>query len=90
MRPFTMLSADQFLPVGPTPLSSEEWVADYNLTRLFGGANSDLRTPAQSEIALFWLTNPAHQYSEVFNNLVQQHGSNVLDSARLQAIRGTG
>jgi hypothetical protein len=90
MRPFTMLSADQFLPVGPTPLSSEEWVADYHLTRLFGATNSDLRTPAQSEIALFWLVNTAQQYSGVFNKLVQQSRLNVLDSARFQAIFWTG
>ena len=53
MRPFTMHSADQFLPDGPTALSSEEWVADYNLTHLLGGANSTLRTAGQTEIGLF-------------------------------------
>jgi len=36
MRPFTMTSASQFLPDGPTPLNSEEWVDDYNLTRVLG------------------------------------------------------
>ena len=46
MRPFTMRSADQFLPEGPTPLSSEEWVADYNLTRLYGGAANSNTTCA--------------------------------------------
>jgi hypothetical protein len=59
MRPFTMPSADQFLPAGPTPLSSEEWVADYNLTRLFGPVDSTLRTTGQTEIGLFWTANTA-------------------------------
>jgi hypothetical protein len=90
MRPFTMRSADQFLPGGPTPLSSEEWVADYNLTRLYGGAKSDLRTPAQTEIAQFWIVNTAAQYSGVFNNLVQHYRLDLMDSARLQAILWTG
>src|SRR4029077_9109419 len=33
MRPFTMTSAAQFLPDGPTALTSQEWIDDYNLTR---------------------------------------------------------
>jgi hypothetical protein len=90
MRPFTMRSPDQFLPEGPTPISSEEWVADYNLIRLYGAANSTLRTPAQTEIALFWVVNTASQYSGVFNNLVQHYKLDLMDSARLQAILWTG
>jgi hypothetical protein len=90
MRPFTARSADEFLPEGPTPLSSEEWAADYNLTRLYGAANSTLRTPAQTEIALFWVVNTAAQYSGVFNDLVQHYTLDVTQSARLQAIFWTG
>ncbi len=90
MRPFTMRNAGQFLPDGPTSLSSEEWVADYNLTRLFGDASSTLRTPAQSEIALFWTANTAQQYIKTFNGLVQHYNLDVMDSARLSAILWTG
>ncbi len=49
MRPFIMKSPAQFLPDGPTALTSEEWVAELNATRLFGDVNSTIRTPAQSE-----------------------------------------
>ncbi|MGA8596342.1 MAG: vanadium-dependent haloperoxidase [Bryobacteraceae bacterium] len=90
MRPFTMRSADQFLPDGPTALNSEEWVADYNLTRLFGGFISDLRTPAQTEIGQFWTAHTAVQYSQAFNGLAQQYKLDLLDSARLMAILWTG
>ncbi len=90
MRPFTMRSADQFLPEGPTPLSSEEWVADYNLTRLYGAADSKLRTDAQTEIAKFWVVNTAAQYSGVFDDLVRHYKLDLIDSARLQAIFWTG
>ena len=69
MRPFTMQSASQFLPDGPTALSSEEWVADYNVTRLFGDKNSTLRTAAQTEIGLFWTAHTGQQYSRTFNYL---------------------
>ncbi len=90
MRPFTMRSAGQFLPDGPTALTSEEWVADYNATRLFGDVNSTLRTPAQTEIGLFWTPNTAQQYSRTFNDLVQHYNLDVMDSARLLAILWTG
>jgi hypothetical protein len=90
MRPFTMRSADQFLPDGPTALDSEEWVADYNLTRLFGGTSSDLRTAAQTEIGLFWTAHTGAQYSAVFNDLVQHYNLDLMDSARLLAMLWTG
>jgi hypothetical protein len=90
MRPFTMRSADQFLPEGPTALTSEEWVADYNVTRLFGGANTDLRTASQTEIGLFWTAHTGAQYAAVFNGLVQQYNLDLMDSARLLAMLWTG
>jgi hypothetical protein len=90
MRPFTMPSAAQFLPAGPTSLSSEEWVAEYNETRLFGDANSTLRTPAQSEIGLFWAVHTGQQYGRAFGYLIQTYKLSVLDSARLLAILWTG
>jgi hypothetical protein len=90
MRPFTMRTADQFLPDGPTALNSEEWVADWNLMHLFGGAVSDIRTPAQTEIGLFWTAHTGAQYNQVFNGLVQNNNLDLLDSARLMAILWTG
>ncbi|MBV9039023.1 MAG: vanadium-dependent haloperoxidase [Acidobacteriaceae bacterium] len=90
MRPFTMRSAGQFLPGGPTSLTSEEWVADYNVTRLFGDVNSTLRTPAQSEIGLFWTAHTGQQYSRTFNSLVQHYNLDIMDSARLLATLWTG
>lgn len=90
MRPFTMRSAAQFLPDGPTPLASEEWVSDYNVTRLFGDVNSTLRTNNQTEIGLFWTAHTAQQYSGTFNALVQQYNLDLMDSARLLAMLWTG
>ena len=90
MRPFTMTSAGQFLPDGPTPLTSEEWVADYNLTSLFGDVKSTVRTPPQSEIGLFWAVHTGQQYGRAFGYLIENYKLDVLDSARLLAILWTG
>jgi PAP2 superfamily len=90
MRPFTLTAPGEFLPDGPTALTSEQWVAEMNETRLFGDAHSTLRTPAQSEIGLFWAVHTGQQYSRSFGYLVQTYNLGVLDSARLLAILWTG
>jgi hypothetical protein len=90
MRPFTMRTSDQFLPNGPTPLNSERWVAEYNLTRMFGDANAQIRTAAQSEIALFYAVHTGQQYSRAFGNLAQNYKLNLMDTARLMATLWTG
>jgi hypothetical protein len=90
MRPFTMMSASQFLPDGPTALTSEEWIDDYNLTRVLGEVDSTVRTPAQSEIGLFWTEHPGQQYARAFNYLVGNYSLNAMESARLMAILWTG
>lgn len=90
MRPFTMTGASQFLPDGPTPLNSEEWVNDYNQVRILGKVDSTLRTDAQSEIGLFWTEHTGQQYSRAFSYLVENYKLNVMDSARLMAILWTG
>lgn len=90
MRPFTMSSPSQFLPDGPTPLNSDEWEEDYNLTRILGAMNSTVRTPGQSEIGLFWTEHTPQQYSRAFGYLASNYHLNVEETARLMAILWTG
>lgn len=90
MRPFTMTSPSQFLPDGPTSLSSEAWEHDYNLTRSLGAINSTFRTPQQSEIGLFWTEHTPQQYARAFAYLASNYHLNVPESARLMAILWTG
>jgi hypothetical protein len=90
MRPFTMKSASQFLPGGPTPLDSEEWEDDYNQTRVLGKKDSTVRTPEQTEIGLFWTEHTGQQYARAFGYLAENHKLDVLESARLLAILWTG
>jgi hypothetical protein len=89
-RPFTMTSAGEFRPDGPTPLTSEPWKRDYNLTRLFGAANSTLRSASETEIGLFWTEHPPQQYARAFGYLLDHYGLSVPDSARLMAILWAG
>ena len=90
LRPFTLNSPSQFLPPGPTPLDSDEWERDYNLTRLFGDVSSTIRTPEQTEIGLFWTEHTAQQYTRTFNYLAISQKLDVAESTRLMALLWTG
>jgi len=90
MRPFTLSSASQFLPDGPTKLNSEEWEHDYKQTRILGDANSTVRTSSQTEIGLFWTENTSQQYARAFTYLAENYKLSVPDSVRLMAILWTG
>jgi hypothetical protein len=87
MTPFTMQSASQFLPVnGPPDLGSRQWVREYNEVKLLGAANSSVRTPAQTEIALFWTANPVATYFGAFGQLAVDRHLSLSKSARLLAM----
>jgi hypothetical protein len=91
MTPFTMSSSAQFLPgEGPTPLSSQEWVDDYNLTKTLGSLTSTVRTPEQTTIGLFWTANPGLAFNSMLTDLVSRKSLSTLDSARLFAMVFTG
>jgi hypothetical protein len=91
MKPFTMTASDQFLPEkGPTPLASEEWAEDYNLTKAWGSLTNSLRNNEQTTIGLFWTPNPGNPFTGMLTDLAITHGLSTLDSARLFAMTWTG
>jgi hypothetical protein len=90
MRPFTMSSAAQFLPPGPTPLDSKQWKWDYKLTRTLGAIDSTRRTSDQTEIGLFWTEHTPQQYARAFGYLAETYHLSVPETARLMAILWTG
>jgi hypothetical protein len=84
MVPFTMSSASQFLPDEPPPaLTSTDWADDYNQVKALGAANSTVRTPQQTEIALFWTEQTSKQYARALRALAVGHALNTSDTARL-------
>jgi hypothetical protein len=91
MVPFTMTSAAQFFPdEGPTPLSSSEWIEDYNEVKTLGALNSAVRTPEQTEIGLFWTEHTGQQYGRAFRALAAQQGLDTSQTARLMAMLWAG
>ena len=84
--PFTMKSPSDFRPDPPFSLSSSEWADDYNQVKTLGAVKSTVRTPAQTEIALFWTDHVGVQYSRAFRALAIGRNLDISDTARLFAI----
>ena len=91
MVPFTMTTASQFFPdEGPDGLDSQQWIDDYSQVKTLGAVNSTVRTPAQTEIGLFWTEHTGKQYARAFQNLATQKRLSTLETARLMAMLWAG
>jgi len=86
LMPFTLRSGDQFRPEAPPSLRSKAWAVDYNEVKLVGAKNSPVRTPAQTEAALFWVENTLGQYNRAWRELARKQGLSLADSARMLAM----
>jgi hypothetical protein len=90
MKPFAIASGSQFRPEAPLALNSNEWAAEYNEIKDYGGQVSAKRTAEQTEIARFWLVGPPVAYHPFVRRLVLAKQMSVVDSARLMALVSVG
>jgi hypothetical protein len=88
VRPFLLQSPSQFRTAGPLPLTSAAYAAEFNEVKALGSANSVVRTPEQTHIALFWQSTggPALLWNPVAANLAESRSLGLADSARLFAM----
>jgi hypothetical protein len=86
VRPFILQSAAQFLPAPPPTLSSPEWVSAFNEVEAYGGANSTVRTVAQTNVAQFETANVIRQYNAVVRAITDAHQLGLPQTARLAAM----
>ncbi len=84
--PLTMSSSSQFRPGPPPKLDSKEWARAYNEVKDLGAINSTVRTPQQTEIAMFWTDHAGKQYARAFRALAIARNMDVSDTARLFAM----
>jgi PAP2 superfamily len=90
MKPFALTTPSQFRPNAPISLESDEWAADYNELKDYGGQNSTKRTAEQTETARFWLVGPPVAYHPFVRELVIAKQMGVVDSARFMALVAIG
>ena len=87
MTPFAIASPAQFLPAPPPPLTSAQYARDFNEVKALGSADSTIRTPEQTETALFWQSDtPAAIWNRIADDLAEQHGAPLLREARILAL----
>jgi hypothetical protein len=86
MRPFLLERASQFRAEPPPALDSHQYAKDLNETEAYGALNSSVRTQEQKDIAYFWVGNNINQYNQTMQNVIAQHGMDLVDAAHLFAV----
>jgi hypothetical protein len=84
--PFALTSPSQFRPAGHPALTSSQYTTDFNEVKAFGSLNSTVRSPFQTETAIFWaLDSPTGMWNRVADALLLGRGSSLSASAHLLA-----
>jgi hypothetical protein len=87
MTPWGISSPNQFLSPGPPALNSPQYAADYNEVKTMGAAASAVRTPEQTDIALFWNSaTPVPMWNAAAVKLAVASSNELSDNARLFAM----
>ena len=91
VQTFALKHTDDFRPVGPPALTSDEFAKSFREVKVLGGVNSRLRTPDETEIAHFWedgsgtVTPPGH-WNRIAAIIARQRGNTATENARLFAL----
>jgi hypothetical protein len=86
VKPFALTSGSQFRPEPPIALKSEQWAANYNELKEYGGATSAKRSARQTEDARFWFMTGAQCLHPLARQLVAARKMKLVDSARFMAL----
>jgi hypothetical protein len=89
VQPFLLKSPGQFRPEPPIPLSSDEWVRQFNEVKSYGSATSAVRTSAQTATAWFYTANVIRQFNSAARDLATARALDTRDTARLLAMVNT-
>ncbi|MGW1023845.1 vanadium-dependent haloperoxidase [Streptomyces sp. NPDC002577] len=85
LRPLLLTSPSQFRPGAPPALSSARYAEDVNEVRTMGARTGSLRTPQQTETALFFGGSLVVPLQEAFRDYTARHHLGIAETARLFA-----
>ena len=85
LKPFAMLSPDQFRAPGPPTLSSDLFARDFKEIKMYGAHDGSARSLAQTQIGQFYAENPGIQLSRNMRLFASARGMSLADNARLFA-----
>jgi hypothetical protein len=90
-RCFCLRSGDQFRPAAPPSMDSASYARDFKEVKELGALSSSVRTPEQTEIALFWadvagtVTPPGH-WNQIAQAVAGSRRTTTMENARLFAL----
>ena len=86
VTPFFIENANDFATVGPLPLGSAEYAAEFNQVKSLGRATGSTRNQNQTNMALFWGDNPPAMWTRIFKQVSENNGLSAVENARYFAM----
>ena len=86
MTPWVLTRPSQFRLPPPLALSSTEYAADLNEVKVMGTLSGSMRTPDQSELALFWALNTPLAWNRIAAQISAERGLSLAENAHLFAL----
>lgn len=86
MTPWVLRRPSQFRLPPPLALNSPEYAADLNEVKVMGTLSGSMRTPDQSEFALFWALNTPLAWNRVAAQISAARGLTLTENAHLFAL----
>lgn len=88
---FALPEKESFLPPPPPALDSAEYAAALNEVKSLGSKNGSIRTPGQTQIAIFWsdfsyTSMPPGHWHQIAASICRERNMNLEDTARLFAL----
>jgi hypothetical protein len=86
MTPWVLTRPSQFRLPPPLALTSAEYAADLNEVKVMGTLSGSMRTPDQSELALFWAGNTPLFWNRITAQISAGRGLSLTENAHLFAL----
>jgi membrane-associated phospholipid phosphatase len=86
MTPWVLKRPSQFRLPPPLDRTSAEYAADLNEIKVMGTLSGSMRTPDQSELALFWALNTPLAWDRIAAQISTKRGLTLTENAHLFAL----
>jgi len=86
MTPWVLRRPSQFRLPPPLALTRPEYAADLNEVKVMGSLSGSMRTPDQSELALFWALNTPLAGNRIAAQISAERGLTLTENAHLFAL----
>jgi hypothetical protein len=89
VEPLALRSPTQIRLPGPDPIDSRAYARDFAEAKAYGPLTGSVRTPEQTETALFFNSNSATQYQEAMRDQVVRRDLDIAAAARAFGLLST-